>query len=215
MYLLPMRYCGGVGWWLKAFEAGDSGVAVDATARHNKRDKATHRCDICDTHGPLQLTVPVSVDVCAQRPLRWTDISVSPQAHWWSVHLTALESAYGRTPYFEYYIDCFAPLFTPRYDATTVPLWQLDRDFDSRIADCLNLPHPIYLTDPADSRLSDTSCSDFRRDTLPAPALPYWQVRAERFGFVAGLSVLDLIFNLGPEAQLYLDRVVRASSHKK
>ncbi len=209
MYLLPMRYCGGIGWWLKAFEAGPDGVAVDAAARHNKRDKATHRCDICDTHGVMQLTVPVSVDPCAGRPLRWTDINVSPQAHWWSVHLTALESAYGRTPYFEFYIDRFAPLYTPRYADTAVPLWQLDSEFDARIADCLDLPHPLYITDPADPRLCEPA-GDLRRAPLPSPLLPYWQVRAGSFGFVGALSVLDLIFNLGPEAQLYLYRAAKA-----
>ncbi|MDE7146980.1 MAG: WbqC family protein, partial [Duncaniella sp.] len=39
-------------------------------------------------------------------------------------------------------------------------------------------------------------------------ALPqYWQVRADKLGFIPGLSVLDLIFNLGPEAVIYLDRL--------
>ena len=33
---------------------------------------------------------------------------------------------------------------------------------------------------------------------------PYWQVFRERFGFVGGLSVLDLLFNEGPDSILYL-----------
>ena len=40
-------------------------------------------------------------------------------------------------------------------------------------------------------------------DDLP----PYWQVREDKLGFISGLSVLDLIFNLGPEAVVYLDRL--------
>ncbi|MDE6430391.1 MAG: WbqC family protein, partial [Duncaniella sp.] len=35
----------------------------------------------------------------------------------------------------------------------------------------------------------------------------YWQIREDKLGFIPGLSVLDLIFNLGPEAVLYLDRL--------
>ena len=33
---------------------------------------------------------------------------------------------------------------------------------------------------------------------------PYWQVFREKFGFVGGLSVMDLLFNEGPESLCYL-----------
>ena len=36
---------------------------------------------------------------------------------------------------------------------------------------------------------------------------PYRQVRGDKLGFIAGLSILDLVFNLGPEAQLYLNEM--------
>ncbi|MDE6134461.1 MAG: WbqC family protein, partial [Muribaculaceae bacterium] len=55
------------------------------------------------------------------------------------------------------------------------------------------------------SCVENYECVDFRRADFAqfTPRRSYWQVRADRFGFIPGLSVLDLIFNLGPEAPLF------------
>lgn len=39
---------------------------------------------------------------------------------------------------------------------------------------------------------------------------PYYQVRADKLGFIPSLSILDLLFNMGPEAQLYLKKLCTA-----
>ncbi len=198
-----MRYGGSVEYWAVAWAAG--GLVVDISRRYNKREKATHRMDICDTHGHTQLTVPITWNLGVGngelRPLRWSDIDVSAHGHWWTIHLTALRSAYGRTPFYEFYEDLLLPLYTSRYEHERVKLWELNREMDSVIAQMLEMPAPQYIQ--------------------AAPAVPpipplkegaeYWQVRADKFGFMPGLSILDLIFNLGPEAQLHLERLTGVS----
>jgi hypothetical protein len=42
------------------------------------------------------------------------------------------------------------------------------------------------------------------QDPLFAPSI-YYQVFADRFGFVPNLSIVDLIFHLGPDARAYLE----------
>jgi len=168
---------------------------MDWDTAFDKRDKATHRFTIADTRGRLDLTVPIAKPASSR--CRWSEIGVSTHGAWWDVHRVALESAYGRTPYFEFYIDSFLPMLTVGVTDRYPRLCDLASAWDEQIADILGL-----IRDDAreatehDSRLEEAA-------DLQIP--PYRQVRASRLGFLPGLSVLDLIFNLGPESQIYLN----------
>ncbi|MDE6287054.1 MAG: WbqC family protein [Muribaculaceae bacterium] len=169
--------------------AGSAGIAMQAT--YDKRRKETHRYTIADARGPLTLTVPVQPPHGIPRA-RWTQVALSDHGRWQDVHAQALASAYGRTPYYEHYIPRLAPaLFAPG----GTPL--------SRQIEALNR---IVL----DILLIDTPISYAPEEVLPMPgpasAGPHWQLRASSMGFLPGLSILDLIFNLGPEAALYIRR---------
>ena len=164
-----------------------AGVAMRAP--FDKRCKLTHRYDICDTRGRLALTVPI-VPPHGIPHARWTDIAISGHGRWQAVHAVTLASAYGRTPFYEYYIDRLLPALLP--DEGTPLAGQI---IAMNRAVCSIL-------------LIDTEIDyDFDAATEPMPeplAVPYWQIRRAEHGFMPGLSVLDLIFNLGPEAALYI-----------
>lgn len=194
--VLPPAYFGSIGRYAVIAACGN--VAVDSLARFDKRLKSTHRCTIADTRGPLTLTVPVAKPQC-YRTARWADITVSPHGEWPDLHVTALESAYGRTPFFEFYIDRFEPLIR---NAVGRPLTEFDSDLEAICCGILGIDPPEGLPQPG-------AC---RPDLSAIAVPPYWQVRAHKLGFIPGLSVLDLIFNLGPEAPLHLKRIVDALS---
>ena len=167
--------------------------------RWDKNYKGATRFTIADTRGPLRLSVPVSRPEGAHL---WNQVLVSPHGRWYHTVPIALESAYGRTPYFEYYIDRFRPVFA----MTGRPVTELCAEADRLVRSLLCIPDTdiTYATDAA--AIPTHSAADYRRRPVPEPAYPpYWQVRAHELGFIPGLSVLDLIFNLGPEADLYLD----------
>lgn len=161
----------------------------------DKRDKATHRFTIADTRGRLDLTVPIAKPASSR--CRWSEIGVSTHGAWWDVHRVALESAYGRTPYFEFYIDRFLPMLTVGVTDRYPRLCDLASAWDEQIADILGLTR--------DNQGEATGPDGLFRDAADLQLPPYRQVRASRLGFLSGLSVLDLIFNLGPEAQIYLN----------
>lgn len=200
--ILEPRYYGSIAWYAAVAAHENSLVAYDA--RHDKRRKLTHRTTIADVNGPLQLTMPLSSaprpGLEAPRPLTWAHMTLSPHGEWWNVHRVALESAYGRTPYFEYYIDRFLPALTPGVIDRFVTLSDIDRFIDSRVRELLGLPPAV--TQPVGT-VVDLSHTE---PWLAAAAEPYYQVRAARLGFIPGLSILDLLFNLGPEACLWLRR---------
>lgn len=180
-------------------------VVVDASARYDKRAKQVHRCDIADTRGRLSLTVPVSVPHGLAGRMRWDMVRVSQHGEWWRLHRTALESAYGRTPYFEFLIDKFdAVLADPGPVDTAIDVIELDRRADAVVRSILGMDNVVeWSAVPDGMEYVDLRRFDF--DSVQTP--PYRQLRADRLGFVGGLSVLDLIFNLGPEAALYLHRL--------
>ena len=165
-------------------------VSICADERFDKRCKAAHRTSIADTRGSLELTVPI------EKPYgrTWGDTKVSLHGRWWEVLTTALESAYGRTPYFEFYADDFLPLIADPGAFTSV--YELNSRFDAAIRRAIGLTRPVGIA-PKGSRPVAVE---------PWEPKPYWQVRRDKLGFVGGLSILDMVFNLGPETLLYLQR---------
>lgn len=210
-------------------------AAVDCSLHFDKRRKSFHRFTIADTRGPLAVTIPIAKPA-SHSTATYADILISDHSPWWLTMMTALESAYGRTPFFEFYADDFAPLIGPHRVGT--PMATLCRDLDALVCRLLAIPAPARLpaahahasaqsasaTFSAPEPLFDSalSFSDGQPSTAPEPpgldlrrsgeealapyalAAPYWQVRAASLGFIPGLSIVDLLFNLGPEAQLLI-----------
>ncbi|MCM1355620.1 MAG: WbqC family protein [Staphylococcus sp.] len=191
--VLPPLFCGGIDHYALIRAAGGN-TRADWQMRFEKRFKDTHRFAIADTRGRLELTVPIAKP--SDWHCSWADILLSDHGHWWDVHRIALESAYGRTPFFEFYIDSLLPMLTEGVCDRYVSLRTLSDAWDSWIRSRLLLSHPLQASAPT-AILPATS--------LPEPE-PYWQVRADKLGFIPRLSILDLIFNLGPEAAIYIDR---------
>lgn len=163
-------------------------VAMCVNERFDKRQKQAHRFVIADTRGPLELTVPIA------KPYgrTWATTNVSHHGEWWKTMAAALESAYGRTPYFEFYADEFLGIIANPESFGSVA--QMCQDFDRAIRHAIGLQVEV---------------SEAPAGAIPAEVTPwnpklYWQIRRNSLGFVPGLSILDMVFNLGPETLLYL-----------
>lgn len=168
---------------------------IISTSPYNKRHKEAHRYTIIDNRQVIGLTVPLGKPHGAQAPT-WDDCPVSTHDRWWEKHRAALETAYGRTPYFEFIFEKFSPVFR---SPEQWPAWpsaiDLIREANRAVCEILAISTPITYKNAG-------------AVTAPVSALPekpYWQVRQHLFGFVPGLSVLDIIFNLGPEAAIHLN----------
>ncbi|MCI9607623.1 MAG: WbqC family protein [Muribaculaceae bacterium] len=198
--VLPPQFFGSIGYYALAAAYGK--VYIHNGMRFDKRFKSTHRTTIADTRGTIELTVPVSKPHSSSQAA-WSDITVSAHGGWWNVQLTALESAYGRTPFFEFYIDSLKHLFSA--DMCGRPVTELDREADTAVRALLGLDNEVIYLEG--SELPEYAY-DARKTELPQASEPYYQVRADKLGFIPGLSILDLLFNLGPEAPLYLKKVI-------
>lgn len=197
---------GSVGWYAAMMHYGR--VVVDTAVPYDKRAKAVHRCDIADTRGPLSLTVPLAKPSVAFREATWNDCAVSAHDEWWVRHRVTLESAYGRTPFFEFLIDRFLPLLRDPAEWSEWPdAITFDRIADEAVRSLLAIGDTVEWGNAAELLAEETpeAIVDLRRaDFALRDQQPYWQVRDADHGFLPNLSILDLIFNLGPEAGPYL-----------
>lgn len=203
--LLPSLYMASVHYYAALNAAAEA--VIDCGMHFDKRMKSTHRCDIADVNGLLKLTVPV------EKPLSLStahcdDVVISQHGHWWNVHLTALKSAYGRTPFFEYYLDDFAPLLSSDWIGHSIT--EHNAAIDTLLRRLLYIDTPVRYAGSNDSEIIPADqYSDYRRRHIDFTTdVPYYQIRSEEHGFIPSLSVVDLLFNMGPEAQIVLRQMV-------
>lgn len=166
-------------------------VLIDAAVPYNKRHKQTHRFDIADVRGHLTVTVPVThPDGTHDGPLTWNDMRVSGHNRWWHTAANTLATAYGGTPWFADLWPRFEPLFSGAVEGRPVMDYLLA--FDAVIRDILRLPARVTAALPPHCAAEPVT------PQLPEIS-PYRQVRQDKLGFIPGLSILDTLFNLGPD----------------
>lgn len=161
-----------------------------------------NRCIIAAANGPHPLSVPIEKPDTLKCLTR--DIRISDHGNWRHLHWNALVSAYGTSPFFEYYQDDFQPFYEKKY------AFLLDFNEELRMLVCSLLdlePDITYTTvyEPGvDNDFRETiSPKSKTEDPLFSP-VPYYQVFREKYGFLPNLSIADLLFNMGPEGLLVL-----------
>mgnify|MGYP000093829696 CR=1 FL=1 len=206
---LPLRYFGTVDYY--AAMGACAIVTVDDTARYDKRQKGTHRMDIVDTHGLKSLTVPVSRPDNVAGQLHWSDIAVSRHGQWWHVVSETLASAYGRTPFFEFYIDRLRPFFSSSTPDIYPDVATLCHEADTAVRAILGLDNDITYASQSPVCPTSAALPAITQSDLPIFPIEYYQVRHDKFGFLPHLSILDLIFNMGPESPLILRKMISSN----
>ncbi len=165
-----------------------------------------NRCHIAGANGLLPLSVPVIKPDTLKCPTR--DIRISDHGEWRHLHWNAIASAYGSSPFFEYYQDDIRPFFEKRYEF----LFDFNEEIRHKMCELLEIkPHIVYSTQYATPLSGETDLREAihpkkkTAETVPAIRLkPYYQVFADKYGFLPDLSIIDLLMNMGPESILIL-----------
>lgn len=165
-----------------------------------------NRYDILGGNGPISLTIPVVGQKGAKTPVH--QIEIDNETDWQSHHWKTLCSAYASAPYFEHYAPELEPLFKKRFNR----LVEFNLAALKLLADWLETEERWHISDaycqPTEHQLDLRPFfkpSRFNPDWMVGPS--YTQVFSERFEFKSNCSVLDTIFNLGPEAHDYLAKI--------
>ncbi len=207
--LLQTTYFGPVQWYQK-LNRYDRCIIE----QYDSYQKQTYRnrCIIATANGTQSLTVPVEHETVDSKheSIKTKDIRISDHNQWRRVHWNALQSAYNESPFFDYYADDIRPFFEKKYTF----LIDFNEEIRQTICELIDIrPHVEHST------IYSSPCeggfevgSDFRdvihaKHPQPDPDFlpkPYWQVFQHKHGFLSNLSILDLLFNMGPESVFFL-----------
>lgn len=161
-----------------------------------------NRTNIYSANGKLSLSIPV---IYSQKNRQlYRDIKIFNDSKWQALQWKSILSAYRTSPFFEFYEDEIAPLFNTNQDylmefnfkcfETIMECLQLDIKFDKTVEytkECVNMYDFRHLANARKEKENDFD--------------NYIQVFSNKHGFISNLSILDLLFNEGPNALSYLE----------
>ena len=164
-----------------------------------------NRCRVMTANGVESLSVPV-VKVHGNHTMT-KDIIISPVEPWQHIHSRCLESAYKAAPYFDHYYDYLRPIFEGHFER----LIDLNDAALQAVLKMLKVKKEIvHTTDYVREAENDLREAFSPKKEIESTSFPaYYQVFSTKFPFSANLSVLDLVFNEGPEAVEYLSSLCR------
>ena len=185
----------------------DEHPVIEAFETYHKQTYR-NRCRVMTANGVENLSVPV-MKVNGNHTMT-KDVEISYKEHWQQIHSRCLESAYRASPYFDHYYPLLRPLFEKRFDRLI--------DLNDTALQCLFSmlkvsKEIIHTTDYIPMTANDLR-EAFSPKAVANPELfpPYYQVFSTKFPFSPDLSVLDLIFNEGPQSATYIVKTSHLST---
>ncbi len=173
------------------------------TKEHFVKQSQRSRTEIYSANGKLVLSIPLK---------KWNNhspidiIEISYDEDWQILHWRSIESAYRASPFFEFYEDEIKPLVFSKESNLLKRNTYIEESIKHIIGIQANFNYTsVYEEQKTDWRkiLNPKNKEIIKSFSIPS----YIQVFEEKHGFIPNLSILDLLFNLGPESRSYLNSI--------
>ncbi|MCD6346812.1 MAG: WbqC family protein [Bacteroidales bacterium] len=206
--LLSIAYFPPIQYFTKLVEYADISLAA---CENYQKQSYRNRCKIYGANGVITLIVPVLKGRSLGLPIK--DMRINYETNWQKQHFKSVESAYRNSPYFEFYVDELKLLWSKNYRF----LFDLNQEILSYLIKLIDIPD-VNLKETSSYQNVNMSKFDYRQYIHPkvscdedsAFSLNYYQqIFSDRYGFQANLSILDLLFQKGPETFSYLKSCIK------
>ena len=195
-FLLPISYLGNIEYFSFLIQKD---VIIDQNEYFIKQS-LRNRCKIYGSNGELELTVPKIRKGSNKTAIK--DIKISYAETWKQKHINAITSAYNSSPFCKYYIDDIQDVYMIKESN----LLKFNLNLTNKILLLLNVDKKISLTSKFIKKFDGKDLRDYKFTSKATPI--YSQVFDEKHGFIPNLSILDLIFNIGPSSRDYLENTI-------
>ena len=162
-----------------------------------------NRCYIYGPNGKQLLTVPILHSKSTLRQ-KTKEVKIDKSFSWQKIFIRSLEASYRSSPYFEFYEDDIMQIFDKRHTF----LLDLNMHAHEVISECLQLENTIQYTTAYQEEPREQKDLRYLVNAKKEPVYDlesYTQVFNNKHGFLANLSILDLLFNEGTTALDYLE----------
>jgi hypothetical protein len=193
-YLPPVRY----------FEkiAGRDKTLIEAQ-EHFVKQTIRNRCHILSPNGIQVLVVPIVHTDRYRIPIK--DLRISNDTAWQRLHWRSLNMAYRRSAFFEFYMDELVVFYEKKFEFLLDFNMQLLEFILAHAGIKCELVQTLEYIEPDESNPDDyRQLCDTGDPVNPVKEIDYPQVFGFKKGFVNGLSFVDLLFNMGPQAMNYI-----------
>ena len=190
--------------YLSSFE----NVIIDIGESY-KKQTYRNRCCINGANKIEDLIIPVRKIHGIKTKMR--DVEIDYSQKWLGKHLRAIQSAYGKAPFYEFYIDDFRQI----YNKKPWSLFDLNKALLTKCLELMQLEVQVEFLARKEA-LEENSLHDARNAINPKrkelmnalfSSSSYFQVFGKNF--VDNLSIIDLIFCEGPRAREVIIRSCR------
>lgn len=198
--ILPACYLPPVSYFMAMLKHGPTELFIEQ-CEHFPKQTYRNRTSIYGANGKLDLIIPIQHEKANHRKIK--DIRINYDVNWQRLHWMSIQTAYRSSSYFEYYEDQFATFYNKSYEY----LLDYNLKLTDLIISLLKIPVTYSLTESYQPNLPEEL--DFRTKIHPKKvpcytSRNYYQVFADRHGYLPDLSIVDLLFNQGPQSTQFL-----------
>ena len=192
-FLIPTAYLGPISYYAILLQKAN---CIIEKHEYFVKQSIRNRCNIYGANGKLRLTIPKIREKSNNTIIN--NIKISNEENWQKIHWNAIESAYNSSPFFIYYKDELRDI----YNNKEIFLMDFNNKIQDVILNFLKVDKEQMYSNEYNNTGDFKDLRSYKFDINNIPR--YDQVFMEKHGFIDNLSILDLLFNLGPESLDYL-----------